>query len=540
VKTNLCAAIVLIFGVSLGSCPSYGKTGQKGTANRPTAVVTANTPLPIVTSGPQKIVVRYTNPLHFHYSLQVSSTNISAPTPPTTIAPSASVGGTLPAPSPAQSPQTTSPPSGTPPPPPTIDQQWQAILAKFKDVRDLAFALKQNTDMLLFTASMEQQCYKDRLSFYASFLLDEKTASSLKAFAVANRTEITSGTSSGSASDSCRRKDDTWPFASLQDAEQKIYSVQSLTFDLADAPGFATWRGTAPNGDNYTALNTAITNLLTQVQGLEASSDVAKNFQAAQVYNHFWRVKIEEIAKSEEDIATAYDKLETARAAMQTNPQNADLKAASQAAQNAYDAARQKSPLELTVYVDCTTNWYGRGRTDTITLHYTDITATSPTDQNTQIASSVCLTPGTVSTGIGMSFLQNQQFAFVSGRDPNNPTNTISVIGTTTDQQVTPLYGVQYNIALRDFTNGWGLHAAVGAALGSSSGTANIEPIAGPAISIRHRAFFITPVFQLARRDSLLPGYKIGDPQGNGLTSVPVHTSWKPGFALIFSFSVAQ
>ena len=105
---------------------------------------------------------------------------------------------------------------------------------------------------------------------------------------------------------------------------------------------------------------------------------------------------------------------------------------------------------------------------------------------------------------------------------------------------IAPLYALQYNIALRDFANGLGLHATVGAALGPSSGTANIELIAGPAISIRRRAFFIMPAFQLGRRDSLLPGFKIGDPQGNGLTSVPVHTSWEPGFALTFSFSVAQ
>jgi hypothetical protein len=113
------------------------------------------------------------------------------------------------------------------------------------------------------------------------------------------------------------------------------------------------------------------------------------------------------------------------------------------------------------------------------------------------------------------------------------------VIGATTDQRVTPLYALQYNIAIKDWDDGLGMQGAVGAALGSSSGTANIELIAGPAISIKHRAFFITPVFQLGRRDNLLPGFTIGNPQGT-LTAVPVHSSWKPGFALTFTFSVAQ
>jgi hypothetical protein len=540
-KLPYVVVLAMLSGVPFAQSQGQTQSKPNHVDTRPTATVTSHTSLPIATSGAERIVIQYVNPLHYQYYLQVTSTNISAPTPPSSIAPSASISGTLPPPQP--SPATVAP-STTPAPtaeqPTKLDDQWQNILTNLKDARDRAFYWKQQTDTLLFTASMEEQCYKDRLSFYSSFLLDENTANSLKQFVRKNTDETTSGAGSNSASDSCRRPDDNWPFDALQTTEKQIYQLQSSLFDFASADGFAKWKDTAPNGDNYTAVTALVASLLTQVQSLEATSDVAKNFQAAQVYNHFWRVKIQDIARSEYEIARAAEALDRDRAAYQNDQKNASLRAAYDDSKNAYIAARQRSPLLLTVYVDCSTNWYGRGRTDTITLHYTDITATPATDQNTQIAVSSCLTPGTVSTGIGMSFLRNRQFAFVSGRDPNNSANTISVIGTTTDQQVTPLYAVQYNIALKDSSKGLGLHAAVGAALGSSSGTANIELLAGPSISIRRRAFFITPAFQLGRRDELLPGFAIGNAQGNGLTAIPVHTSWKPGFALTFSFSVAQ
>jgi len=531
-KTPLLLVLVFILFPHVAFAQSSGNAAPSRKHTRRTAIITSHSALPILTSGPQKIVIEYINPLHFQYSLQVSSTNVSAPTPPASIAPSASTAGISP---PAPAAMRTPSPQ---PAPAKVKEQWQNILTNLKAVRDLAFVRKQQTDTALFLASTEEQCYKDRLALYSSFLLDEKSAESLKQFVEKNRKPVTAA-ASNSATDSCRRADNEWPFSSLQDTEKQIYVLQENIFDLASAPGFAAWKAIAPNGDNYSAVTSLAANLLTQVQTLETTSDVAKNFEAAQVYNRFWRARIEDIARADDQIAQAKTELAKADAALKQNATDSSAKTAYSKASDAYLAASQKNPFMYTLYVDCSTNWYGRGRTDTITLHYTDISASSSADQTAQIAISSCLTPGTVSTGMGMSFLRNQQFGFVSGRDPNNPTNIISTVGATTDQQVTPLYALQYNIAIRDFSDGLGLHGAVGAALGSSSGTANIELIAGPAISIRRRAFFITPAFQLARRDQLLPGFKVGDPQST-LTAVPTHTGWQPGFALTFTFSVAQ
>jgi len=484
-------------------------------------VISSRTALPIATSGDQTIVIKFINPLRYQYSLQVSSTNITAPAPPSVIAPAATTGGVFPSPPPPPPPPSTSTAVATPKKE-TPDDKWNEILQKLDKIRPAVVGEKQQTDSLLFGVGLESQCYKDRLAFYSSPLLDDKSADSLRAFVVNNRTPVTSSGGPASASVSCRGIDGVWPFRELQSIEADIYSLQSDIFDMMTLDGFKDWKD--KNADVYAAVTTLVANLLTQVQSLESDSDVAKSFHAAQVYNNFWRLRIEQIAQTEGQVAEA-------DATLQKEPARGDLKAAAL-------AAHQRSAMEFTVTVNCATNWYGRGRVDTITLHYTDVSASSPTDQSSQIAINSCLTPATVSTGIGMSFLRNQQFGFVSGHDPINPANVISVIGATTDQQVTPLYALQYNIAIKDFA-GIGLQAAIGAALGSSSGTANIELIAGPSISIKRRAFFITPAFQLGRRDHLLPGFKVGDPQGT-LTAIPVESSWKPGFALTFTFSVAQ
>ena len=513
-KCSLAYAFAFNMVIVLSSLPAHARHSH-------VTVITSPTALPVSTSGAEKIIIRYINPLHYQYSLQVSSTNITAPAPPSAIAPGATTTGVFPGP-PSPPPPPPPTPTTTPPKKNSPEEQWEKILTNLDVVRKTVITSKQQTDSLLFAASSESQCYKDRLSFYSSFLLDDATAESLRRFAMNNRSPITSTSAPNSPSDSCRQPDVQWPFTQLQTLERDIYFLQSDLFDMTTMTGFKDWKN--KNGDAYTAVTTLVGNFLTQAQSLESGSDVVKNFIAAQSYNNFWRLRIEDIAQSEGEVAQA-------ESALHQNPSSSTVQAAG--------AAHQRSRLEYVIPITCSTNWYGRGRVDTITLHYTDTTATSPTDQSSQIAVNSCLPPATVSTGIGMSFLRNQQFGFVSGRDPNNPGSTISVIGATTDQQVTPLYALQYNIAIKDCDNGLGVQGAVGAALGSSSGTANIELIAGPAISMKHRAFFITPVFQLGRRDNLLPGFKIGDPQGT-LTAVPVHSSWKPGFALTFTFSVAQ
>ena len=368
-------------------------------------------------------------------------------------------------------------------------------------------ALQQQIEQATANAGAEQACYKIRLQYYSAWRLDPKHKSDLIAFAKANATPVaaTSAPNLGDPTAACAISgDDGWPANIYKAAETAIFQVQTdmqkMTFDA----GFAAWD---VNGQKsaYDAATAAVTALSTQFQTYVPGSTMANSFVASVSANAAERNLLTPIATAANTSVATVDSL-----------------------------------FQYPINIDCNRNWYGRGRTDVVNLHYLDISTATSTDTAVQISSSSCLTPGTISTGIGMSFLHNTEYNFISGIDPKNPGNTISVIGTTTDQSVTPIYALQYNIALKDWHNGLGMQAAVDAAMGSSSGTAIIEPISGISISLMHRAFFISPVLQIGRRESLLPGYSIGYPEGNGLTTVPTHTSWKPGFGLTFTFSVAQ
>ena len=458
-----------------------------------TAVIEPSTSLPITTTGSTKIVVQYVNPFRFQYSAQISSSNVTGPTPPVTIAPGASTAGSLPALIPKVVP--------APGAQPTIGDMWKDVNVDLSNARTLMLALQQQIELNSGNAAAEQSCYKVRLQYYSTWRLDAKHKSDLATFAKANATPVVPPNipNLGDPTTACAiTGDDSWPFYLYKETETKLYVVQSDILKMTFSADFAAWD---VNGQKtaYDAATAAATSLNTELQTFAVGGTIANNFVNAVNSNAGERALLNLIAVATDD-----------------------------------------SPFQYILTVNCSNNWYGRGRTDVINIHYTDLSAVTPSDTSIQVSSSSCLTPGTVSTGIGMSFLHNTEYNFVSGIDPKNPGSTISVIGTTTDQPITPIYAVQYNIGLKDWPSGVGVQAAVGAGLGSSSGTAIVEPLAGFSISIRHRAFFISPMMQIGRRESLLRGYSIGFPEGNGLTAIPTNTSWKPGFALIFSFAVAQ
>ena len=70
----LCAAIASTIGLSLASYTSYAKTAKNGNGNGSAVVVTSNGRLPVLTPGPQKIVIRDTNPLSVFTSGLITTT----------------------------------------------------------------------------------------------------------------------------------------------------------------------------------------------------------------------------------------------------------------------------------------------------------------------------------------------------------------------------------------------------------------------------------------------------------------------------------
>ncbi len=482
---------------------------QKEVCDAQVKLITPVTSLPIVSVNARSFVVHYINPLHYTYSLRTSTVNISAPTPPTLLAaPPSTAAGALP---PLQSPTKAPPVAGAPPRTDVqkVDDAWW-------DIRDSAFVVstaitkqRMQLNSLIIDAGSEQQCYLDRLRAYSAVLLSKEQVRTLAEFAQNNSAVPWSpGKTGGPWTKDCRSEDSyQWPSQQFDNLDTSLLNLQAQQVALAKLPGYAAWIAVAGNKDLNDKLSTFFSDNLKLVEGWQGASTAYTTFVASISYITFWRGILASI-----------------------HQQNVDHN----------DPDKQGSPFYFTAVVDCSSNWYGRGRTDTISLHITDFSVTpTPTPVDLQVMTNTCYPPGTISTGLGVSFVHDRVYTFLPGKDPANPTNTILVVGTTTDSLATPLYAVQYNIGVWEGNSSYGLHGALGAAIGSTSGTTNLEFLLGPAVSIRRRAFFITPAFQLARRDQLLPGYHVGSPQGNGLTSLPVKTNWQAGFALTFTFSVA-
>jgi hypothetical protein len=474
-------------------------------------IVNPATSLPIISTDAKAFVVRYVNPLHYTYSLRTSSVNISAPTPPTLLAPPpTTAAGTLP---PLQAPTKAPPPPGVAPPPATdiekMDDAWWSLRDRAFDLSANVTSERSQLNNLILDASNEQQCYMDRLRAYISPILKPDEVRNLGDFAKNNSAIPWSAVKTGGPwTSDCRAEASyRWPSQEIDSLDASLLALQAEQTKLAKLPGYAAWIAIASNKDLNDKLTSFFTDNIKLVEGWQGASTSYATFVASVSYITFWRGTLAGISQ-------------------QVTAQS--------------DPDKQGSPFFFLSTLDCSTNWYGRGRTDTISLHITDISVTpTPTPVDLQVVTNTCYPPGTISTGLGVSFVHDTVYTFVPGKDPANPANTISVIGTSTDSPATPLYAIQYNIGIWEGASTFGLHGALGAAIGSTSGTTNIEFLLGPALSLRRRAFFVTPAFQLARRDQLLPGYQVGTPQANGLNSLPFKTNWQPGFALTFTFSVA-
>jgi len=480
-----------------------------------TQLIVANTSLPVTTSNVQAVVVRYINPFRYHYSLSGSSQAIAAPTPPSIIAAPATTAAVLPistnnpstSSSAMQIQDKRSTPLTTSSAPPNLDDSFKLIYDEAStDGTALIQALQKINDLIV-KASEEQQCYTSRLNHFALTILSAADQQSLLLFAQNNASV---GTANLPSPASCRLVDAyNWPTDTLNTIDTNLHDLQAEQSVLMFETGYKTWIADQTHKAENDQLTALLASYITTVEGKQApSASQFATFSASLAYIDYWRSRLADIVTQD----TAQSKPD-----------------------------QQGSPFFFSSTVDCSNNWYGKGSVLTVTLSITDLSASpTPAPAGQQILVNSCYPPGTVSTGIGLSFVHDRVFAFLPGIDPTNSANTVTTVQTTTDASATPLYAILYNIAIQEGTGGYGLHGAIGGAIGSTSGTTNLEILAGPSFSIRRRAFFITPAFQLARRDQLLPGYHIGSLQGSGLTSLPVTTNWKPGFALIFSFGVGQ
>jgi hypothetical protein len=529
-RLKLIAATICLAGLSalaaaqIPSCKDAGRA-QKHPCDSRLAFVDPFGPLPVNSSNANALILRYINPLHFRYSLSAVDVPIAAAAAPAIINPGVGQTGMTPltatgptaAPAAAAAaavapPRPVGPPAGRPAAPAdaaaaakaaadvaAVDKAFDEIFTRAESAAQQLHSLNDRLNELNVAATNEQQCYLNALaspSFNKPFLkLSEVRA--LQAFAAAN--------AAPAPALSCRFNGSyDWPVKEFTDIDDAYSVIQRHLDHLMFMPGYDGWLAVPLHVNQNDRLKAIITDSQSAAQSKEAAP---ASYIAALAVITYWQSMLASIHSA--DLAKP-------------------------------DPNQQGSPFVFVASVDCSFSWYGKGDVKTATLNITDVTVNPATVTTQSVLTNTCQPSGTVSTGIGLSFVHDRVYAFEPGPDPTNAANSVSTIKTSTDAAVTPLYAVLYNIAAHDSANGLGIHAAIGGAVGSTSGTTNVEFLLGPSFSFRRRAFFITPAFQLARRDQLLPGYSVGTVQNATLTALPVTTNWKPGFGLTFSFGIGS
>lgn len=470
-------------------------------------VIEASSATPVLAVNAHTLIVRYVNPLRFRYTLGSVATSINAPAVPGSLALAPNTVVSIPKtaselfpPGAERSPGITARNLGD-----EIQQPFDSAVRAATAASDNLAQSIQALNASINAVNAEQRCYNDLLARLSAPILTAPEQISLRKAAAANQ---------AAGPGSCRLSGTRWPTDYFAQNEGELRGVQNQLTGITLLPGYKAWAADAANSAAFTIVNNAVNANIALAQSKQTP---APEFLKTVSNIDSWRQRLGEIDQRMKDIEA------------QTSDFNRTT-----------PADRPTSPFIYSGTVDCSNSFYGKGTTLTVTLNATDITSATPVSTPLQILTNTCYPPGTISTGIGFSLLHDRVYAFQPSPDPANPASTISTIQTTTDAIATPLYSVQYNISAKEWPNGNGLHASIGTALGSTSGTSSFELLAGPSFSFRHRAFFITPAFQLARRDQLNNGYHVGSPAGNGLNSLPITTNYKPGFAITFTFGIGN
>jgi hypothetical protein len=475
--------------------------------------------------GQRQMYVAYLNLFRYQFSPQVNSTTIAAASVPGSLGPSPSSGaaatGNL-------APLTTAAPSrpAAPPPPPSagpcdsgtlaagdanaqkaaVATCWAALQERLKDQITAVAGIRTKINKSIRSVADEQHCYVVRMRDFSQPILTQQQAAQLVQFA----TDNASGNQQNGTLACYKNDDQTWHSDDADTAWTTLVGIQTDLNNLQTAPGFAAWAGGTGDQAAYNSMGTFITNLIAEVASYAThiSSGSGTNVNIGQAYTDFQNAL---------DSNKAYrDSLQTISAAAKAITGNAE------------------NVLVMTIPLNPCAEWYGRGRTDTISLQYTDVSVT-PTGSPASIplGTNTCMPLSIASTGIGVSFLPNPVFAFV----PGDNTGT-QVIGETAVNEKSPLYAVLYNVKLYPIKqHSMEIFASPGVGFTSSSNTTTTDILGGLSLSLARRLLFITPSADIGQRNHLTPGFAIGTPKGS-LTSVPTQSRWDVNFMISVSFGI--
>jgi hypothetical protein len=381
-----------------------------------------------------------------------------------------------------------------------VEKCWNALQSKLEKQINAVSGIRIAINHAIRSVTDEQHCYIVRLRDFSQPILSQPQAVLLVQFAKENQNNGTLA---------CYHDDplvQAWPDADK--AWTDLIGLQMVLNNLQTASGFAAW-DTGGDQAAYTAMGTLITNLIAEVTSYatRVSPSGGTNVNIGETYTEF-RNTLDSNQAYRDDLAA----IATAAAAFQSHPENV---------------------LIMTIPLNPCTEWYGRGRTDTVSLQYTDVSVT-PTGAlaSVSLGTNTCMPLSIASSGIGVTFLPNPVFDFV----PGDNTGT-QVIGKSADNDKSPLYAVFYNVKLLPALHSSELFASPGIGFTSSSNTTTTDLLAGLSLSLARRLLFITPSADIGRRDELLPGFTLNSPKGS-LTTVPTRPHWSVNFMISISFGI--
>lgn len=468
--------------------------------------------------GRRQVYVAYVNLFHYQFSPQVNSSSIAGASVPGALGPSVSSGaaaaanlnppaqapGRQPAPTPAVPTNSCSADALNAGDASAVQTCWQLLEQQLQSHITSVADIRKEINQTIRSVADEQHCYIVRTRDFSQPLLTQLQATELIDFAENN------GGNGSLACDHSNNAAEQWPSDKADTAWTELVGIQTALNTMQTAPGFQSW-ATAHQAA-YNSASTLTTSLIAEAAGyatrVSPSNGTTVNigqsfadFQNAVDSNQVYRDTLRAIATAARDVQT--------------------------------NGKPRESVLIMTIPLNPCAEWYGRGRTDTISLQYTDVTVTpNGSPASISIGTNTCQPMSIASSGIGVSFLPNPTFNFV----PADNTGA-QVIGETARNDKSPLYAVFYNVKLSSEKGGVGLFASPGVGFTSSSNATTTDLLAGLSLSLARRLLFVTPAADIGRRDQLLPGFTLTTPKGS-LTSVPTQSHWAVNFMISVSFGI--
>jgi hypothetical protein len=514
---------------SISARPARSTISRHNSRNK-AVEIDVGSAIPVPTYDVKSIVVKYVNRFRYDINSLTASTPIAAATPPSLL--TASAGSAKAAPPAGNAlAQTAAVPLAdcsqsdpkNPWPPASVagqgETQAQRVAKCWVEIRsdvavngDELLNIRQQINQTIRNAVAEQACYTRKTKTFSQVLLTHADAVALLTFAEANGTAQGADVTAGAG---CNIDGSTaWPFSEADNAEQSLNQDQNTLISLASAPGYPEWLGAkgSPNDTANTALGAQITGLLAEVRsygkgtaGTGTDPAVAESyaqFQAVVQTNLQWRDRLAKIASA-------------AKSSTPTDPDNDEQ-------------------LKQEIAANPCNEWYGRGRTDAISIHAVDITPSAPTVPDIKVVTNTCTPLSILSTGIGVTFLPSPVYGFV-------PDATgAQIIGKTAVNDKSILYALLYDVRLTSLgkKSGIELFASPGVGLTSASSTTTTDWLGGLSLSFARRLIFVTGSVDFGNRTELLPGFKEGSPKGT-LSSVPTRTNMKTGGMISVTFGIA-